>query len=540
MAAGIAGFINGVFDGMDWREGRDDRARRRKMEDEEFGWRREDQEWQREDRSYTRSERKRLAAERDRLEAEAAKERAAWEETADDMLGGGAASAPAQDPRDVLITQGGLGFGLPGATPDGTDQRGAATQPVAAPEQRGLGRTGAGLEGGARAERPPMDVASVVAAQPPATQPTQRMVGPVAGRPERVGTLPAAPGGMSILEAAAEQSMPSAARKRFNRSEAPAGPEAVPLAGMIADNPMSSGGGVADRPMTPPRAEDASLPKPGKTAPKVSPDAPVTESGTPMGSVDAMAQSSRKLSFGIAGQGGVTKPTSGQINRVVDTSAKAFTSEKVPAIVEHYIRTGQIEKAQAFEKWVEDRGVQRGMRSWMKAIHSFQVGDGDGFLDSMADAYEADNYYDDGLSIVRDQSSLTRDDRGNIIGARITFKEDGSGRTFTQNVTDVRDLVASAIGVMAPEKAFELAWDQTFGKDKSADPKDRAIDLKEVETIVEKRNFDPTYSTDPAWANLSPNEKRQRVAMEMAAAKQGVVGGGGAASGVGGQIPLYR
>lgn len=533
MAAGIAGFIDGVFKGMDWREGRDDRARRRKMEDEEFGWAREDQEWQREDRSYTRSERKRLTEERDA-------ERAAWEETADDMLGGTADARPATtDPRDVLITQGGLGFGLPGAQPTQPQTQPSVAAPAA--QQQGLGRTGAGLEGGARAERPPMSVASAAAAQAPA----QRMVGPVAGRPERVGTLPAAqsdaePRGMSILEAAAEQNMPSAARKRFNRSEAPAGPQAVPLAGMMPNNPMSSGGGVADGPMTPPRAEDASLPKPSRTAPKVSPDAPVTESGTPMGSVDAMAQSSRKLSFGIAGQGGVTKPTATQINRVVDTSAKAFTSEKVPAIVEHYIRTGQIEKAQAFEKWVEDRGVQKGMRSWMKAIHSFQVGDGDGFLDSMADAYEADNYYDDGLSIVREESSLTRDDRGNIVGARITFKEEATGRTFTQNVTDVRDLVASAIGVMAPEKAFELAWDQTFGKDKAADPKERAIDLKEVEGIVEKRNFDPAYSSDPAWANLSPDQKRQQVAQEMAAAKLGIVGGGGAASGVGGQIPLYR
>ena len=151
----------------------------------------------------------------------------------------------------------------------------------------------------------------------------------------------------------------------------------------------------------------------------------------------------------------------------------------------------------------------------------------------MADAYEANNYYDDGLSIVREDSSLTRDDAGNIVGARITFRDDATGETFTQNVSDVRDVVASAIGIMAPEKAFELAWDQTFGRDKAADKPDVVSREEAIKIVNEEDKERPLAGLPP----MTPEEKQARF--------DAITGGsnpfaGGAASGVGAQIPLYR
>ena len=66
----FAGFVQGVFEGKDWREARDDRARKRKMEDERFGWEREDREWTGEARSRQRSEWGRTDYERSRADAE--------------------------------------------------------------------------------------------------------------------------------------------------------------------------------------------------------------------------------------------------------------------------------------------------------------------------------------------------------------------------------------------------------------------------------------------------------------------------------------
>jgi hypothetical protein len=51
----FAGFVDGVFKGKDWREGRDDRARRRKMDDERFDWEREDRDWTGEARGRQRT-----------------------------------------------------------------------------------------------------------------------------------------------------------------------------------------------------------------------------------------------------------------------------------------------------------------------------------------------------------------------------------------------------------------------------------------------------------------------------------------------------
>lgn len=82
--SGIGSFIDGVFEGMDWREGRDARKRLRKIEDEKLGWDREDRDWLREDRKYTISERRREMQKRD-------EEEAFWKQMAEEMYPSGAA-----------------------------------------------------------------------------------------------------------------------------------------------------------------------------------------------------------------------------------------------------------------------------------------------------------------------------------------------------------------------------------------------------------------------------------------------------------------
>lgn len=622
MAGGIAGFVDGVFKGMDWREGRDDRARRRKMEDEEFGWRREDQQWQREDRSYTRSERARARSEREA-------ELAAWNETADQLYGprDGSATEPQRredpiktgpSPSDVLVTQGGLGFGLPRAENDprftaSTKDEPAKTEPTK-PQKRpeGLGRTGAGV-GGARPEGPAagmppatggqdmgLDLRSVIESlgqdgvgyQPgqvdprlagasglpgprPAgngTAPVPAMAGPVAGRPGVAGSMPAAPEqgpprGMSILELAAEQSMPQEARDRFNRAQ-PVAPEAVPLrdpvpvprttsetlrqrAASEAAQPQLPPGpapsnrstrGVtgdyqgprtfADGPQDPPRAENASLPQPKAGAkPQPAPvNVPSTPEGTPVESAEVVVQASEKLSFGIAGE--VTPPTPAQLTRAVDQAAKTYTREKVPAIVEHYVRTGQLDKAKAFESWMQEKGVQDGMRNWMQAMMAWNVNDGEGVMDGLAATYNSDNYFDDGVTVIREESAVQYDQSGNIVGATVTFQDDATGRKFTQNVSDVRDMVVSVFGTLAPEQAFETAWEMTFGRDKSADAPKKMTAAEATEAVTKAAE-----QSALTGAPMTPDQQQQMYDRLMAGENPF---GSGTASGVGSQIPVYR
>jgi len=76
LASFVTGAVGGYFQGKDWREGVEDRKRKRKMEDERFQWERsnqayteEERDWNREDRSHTVSERKREISRRDEEEA---------------------------------------------------------------------------------------------------------------------------------------------------------------------------------------------------------------------------------------------------------------------------------------------------------------------------------------------------------------------------------------------------------------------------------------------------------------------------------------
>ncbi|KAB2913688.1 MAG: hypothetical protein F9K30_19925, partial [Dechloromonas sp.] len=76
LASFVTGAVGGYFQGKDWREGVEDRKRKRQMEDERFQWERSDQayteeerDWKREDRSHTVSERKREISRRDEEEA---------------------------------------------------------------------------------------------------------------------------------------------------------------------------------------------------------------------------------------------------------------------------------------------------------------------------------------------------------------------------------------------------------------------------------------------------------------------------------------
>ena len=88
----FAGFVNGAFRGMDWREGRDDRRTERARnetrwdwENEERDWQREDRDWEREDRQFTMSERSRAVGRRSQAEARRQADLDAWGRTADAM-----------------------------------------------------------------------------------------------------------------------------------------------------------------------------------------------------------------------------------------------------------------------------------------------------------------------------------------------------------------------------------------------------------------------------------------------------------------------
>ncbi|MCE6959994.1 hypothetical protein LAZ40_13280 [Cereibacter sphaeroides] len=236
--AGLAGFVDGVFKGMDWAEGLKDRKRARAMEDEEHKWRREQQQWAREDQAaqrdelaFTRSERERLAKFRDDDEA-------AWNATVDQLKGigpDGTATAPRRDPMDMPDVAGNqrLGFGIPTREEVEAAQPGVKPAPrPAAPE--GVGRLGVSSKSPTApvvARRPGGGVSILDLARP---APAPEVAPPATSAPAP------AQGGIGIMDTIGYgQGMvdPRLARAAGSGQPAPA-PASAPAAGVMSDGPM--------------------------------------------------------------------------------------------------------------------------------------------------------------------------------------------------------------------------------------------------------------------------------------------------------------
>ncbi|WP_333826849.1 hypothetical protein [Pararhodobacter sp.] len=253
---------------------------------------------------------------------------------------------------------------------------------------------------------------------------------------------------------------------------------------------------------------------------------PTTPRGTPIASLESVQRSTPQAPATTSRSGATRQPSEAQREQAAERAVQDYRSRRMTPIVERYLRTGRPEQARAFEAWMNERGVQEGMRSWARAIHAYGTNDFEGLLEGLVGAYEANDYYDDGLSIDRSQTDVQRDERGNITGATIAFRDNATGRTFQQEINGIRDMAAVAIGTLSPEAVFERMWEQTFGRD--ADRDERAA--------ARQRAYGQAYErlsrADLNWGSLSPSEQDARIQEHL----QRSTG----ASGIGaGAVPVY-
>jgi len=437
MAAGIASFVNGVFEGKAWRDEQNDRKRRQKLDDEklardmedrriealdresrlkkddtEFQWKLEDRAATREssarelsitneDRDWKRQDRAREEAQRQQEEADRAYELSLL----NDLTGDGAPTA-AQAPADAFPVgagQGNTGYGARTARP----ALSVMDQPAAAP-------------------RPPTSVA------PPPTAPARH----------------AEVAGSTVFDKAT----------------------GAPLMAL------------------PPRADAPASPAPGSTT--AAPGAafastPTTATGTPVASVEAAAETApkapTKLAFGITGKGNAVPVTKAQYAQAAEAGAKAYSETKVQELTDHYISTGQLEKAQAWPKFINDERTKKATKSYMTALHALNNRDGETFADAVVDVYNQID--DDGFTALKDQTKFAWDDQGKLVSATIAFRNDATGEVTTQTFDEMADLDRIMIGYVAPEAVFDRLADSLFGeKEKADDP--NALSMSEAMKLV--------------------------------------------------------
>lgn len=223
----------------------------------------------------------------------------------------------------------------------------------------------------------------------------------------------------------------------------------------------------------------------------------------------------------VVGKGGPIKATPQQRERASQSFLDYYADTAVPKIIEYYLSQGDIQKAEGFETWAKSREAQAQLKSWSMAVHAASIGDDEGFIDHWSDAY---NSFDDGLEVARDQSGFTRDEGGNITGAKVTFKNTQSGQTFERVFEGQEDLIREGIYTLAPEKVFEYMWGEISAANSTAASDlefKRKVLLEQVKAgvkspekdeakIAAAKKFLAENMQFGEWDKLTPEEQNQK------------------------------
>lgn len=130
-----------------------------------------------------------------------------------------------------------------------------------------------------------------------------------------------------------------------------------------------------------------------------------------------------------------------------------YVKNVVPKIAETYLKQGNIEQAEKWNAWAEQKNTKEGMKHWTKALQAGQIGDFKAYADNMVKAYNAPGYYDDGLEA--DGYDLVKDKEGNTTGLTLNLRNKSTGKKFSQTVQGQEDMVRMGIGLLDPANAFK-------------------------------------------------------------------------------------
>lgn len=185
---------------------------------------------------------------------------------------------------------------------------------------------------------------------------------------------------------------------------------------------------------------------------------PTTDQGTPQPSLESATKTTPRT---IKANGEPKEPTKAEGKRMQQSFIEDYAKNQVPKIVKFYLGRGEMDKAEAYQKWADDTLVKEAMKDWASAVHAATIGDDEGFIDGIVGAYNAKGYFDDGFEIVREASGIQRDEAtGAITGAQVTFKDSQTGKVFTQEFSGSDDLYRLGVDMLSPEQVFENGWNK--------------------------------------------------------------------------------
>lgn len=167
-------------------------------------------------------------------------------------------------------------------------------------------------------------------------------------------------------------------------------------------------------------------------------------------------QQSKQGAVDIAAQGAdeARAKTDGKIDNVMNY----YMQNTAPKLQQYWLSQGDMDKANAFGKWVQDTNVQQGMKYGAGMIQAAQMGNPDGVMENMVKLYNQPGYFEDGMSAVK--AETRRDKDGNATGWDITLRDNKTGKESTHSFNSMDDIYKTAMQFGDPKNVFEYGMQQ--------------------------------------------------------------------------------
>lgn len=167
-------------------------------------------------------------------------------------------------------------------------------------------------------------------------------------------------------------------------------------------------------------------------------------------------QQSKQGAVDLAAQGAdeARAKTDGTIDNVMNY----YMQNTAPKLQQYWLSQGDMDKANAFGKWIQDTNVQQGMKYGAGMIRAAQMGDPDAVMDNMVKLYNQPGYFEDGLSAVK--AETRRDKDGNATGWDITLRDNKTGKESTHSFNSMDDIYKTAMQFGDPKNVFEYGMQE--------------------------------------------------------------------------------
>lgn len=523
--SGIGAIIDGAFKGYSFGEAVKDKKAARKIRDEELEWAREDRDylktkrgWEAEDREVSVAERNRQIAASDEAERV---HREAYETAQDEHATRGAPN-PAELPG---VTAAPVAPAAPGgASPNPNQPLGRSMRPTPAPEAPRTGPApmtppSAPPDAAPRSMAPGMVSTRSAPTQPATDQiPQSFLTDPVIQERLAQSTIPA-----DRVWAHMNEQTKQAWRDKDAASH-PQTPPAPQAPATMSASPQ--------RPAAPTAEPAPVMPAPSqrtmrRTPPSDLPSNAAIEQEAAARSEDPNVEASRAATVKTMKTPDMTK------TRAADSFLDTYRRVAVPQIIDHYLKTGDIDKAKSFETWVKTSEAEQLQTDFGKLTYSLAIGDLNASIDHLTEMYESIN---DGYSVNRGESRFETYENGQP-SRLVVVVEDAEGNKFDWVVEDQGDLAAQVLGLVNPQAAHQYLLERNeaavaarAANSKSIKP--APIDRKEVTGEVKRIKDDLIEQQGQALLSgqpfqMPPDSEIEQMAVENLRARDAAISGGG-------------